>query len=326
MPSSTCKVIKKSGERCKRKANSSGYCHTHDPGKVAEREVRKQALELQKFDAPAKRFSQRRGFKPVSTTIQVESINQDLRNSLWNVMSTNFLLEYSKSLYSSNAKYYGLYVDDFVADIWVNYFKFPLDHLPERKDHIAKILLEHFQKCEWYEVYDFLEATLNYFQSSKLVEEVNFILERELAAYRFIGGVFTGITDKQEIEMLTNAVDDRDFPAVSSHLKRALSLMSNKESPDYRNSIKESISAVESLAKAITNKPKATLGEALVILESSNNLHAALKKSFLSLYGYTSDEGGIRHAMLSEPNLTVNDAKFFLLSCTSFINYLKSKI
>jgi hypothetical protein len=138
--------------------------------------------------------------------------------------------------------------------------------------------------------------------------------------------VFTDITSEQEIEMLQQAIDASDFPAVSSHLKRALTLMSDKEHPDYRNSIKEYISAVESLAKTITGKPKATLGEALKILEVSGKLHPALKSSFLNLYGYTSDEEGIRHAMLSEPNLTAYDAKFFLLSCTSFINYLKSKI
>ena len=88
----------------------------------------------------------------------------------------------------------------------------------------------------------------------------------------------------------------------------------------------KSISAVESMAKEITGKPKATLGEALKVLEVSNKIHPSLKESFSKLYGYTSDEGGIRHAMLSEPNLTAADAKFFLLSCTSFINYLKSKI
>jgi len=126
--------------------------------------------------------------------------------------------------------------------------------------------------------------------------------------------------------MLEQVVDDKNFPAVSSHLKRSLALMSDKENPDYRNSIKESISAVESLAKAMTGKPKGTLADALKVLEVSHNLHPALKNSFLILYGYTSDEGGIRHAMLTEPDITVADAKFFLLSCTSLINYLKSKI
>lgn len=63
-----------------------------------------------------------------------------------------------------------------------------------------------------------------------------------------------------------------------------------------------------------------------VVTVASHNLHPTLKNSFLILYGYTSDEGGIRHAMLTEPDLTIADAKYFLLSCTSFTNYLKSKI
>ena len=187
-------------------------------------------------------------------------------------------------------------------------------------------IFNYFKKCEWYEVYDFMEVTINYFKIPGLVTQVNSILERELSGYRFVGGVFTDIINKQEIKMLEQTISDTEFPAVPLHLKRALALMSDKENPDYRNSIKESISAVESLAKTITGKPKATLAEALKVLESFNKLHPALKNSFLSLYGYTSDEGGIRHAMLSEPDLTAADAKFFLLSCTSFINDLKSKI
>jgi len=126
--------------------------------------------------------------------------------------------------------------------------------------------------------------------------------------------------------MMELVLNDKDFPAVRKHLHRALELLSDKKKPDYRNSIKESISAVESITQELSGNPKATLGEALKILEKKNKLHPALKVAYLKLYGYTSDEGGIRHAMLEEPNLSVADAKFFLLSCTSFINYLKSKV
>ena len=38
------------------------------------------------------------------------------------------------------------------------------------------------------------------------------------------------------------------------------------------------------------------------------------------------DSNGIRHAMLEEPELTPADARYFLLSCTSFVNYLKAQI
>ena len=62
------------------------------------------------------------------------------------------------------------------------------------------------------------------------------------------------------------------------------------------------------------------------MLEKGGELHSALKDGFSKLYGYTNDEHGIRHAMLDAPELTQGDAKYFLLSCTSFVNYLKSKL
>jgi len=62
------------------------------------------------------------------------------------------------------------------------------------------------------------------------------------------------------------------------------------------------------------------------VLEKKERLHPALKDGFTKLYGYTNDDDGIRHAMLDEPNIDQSDAKYFLLSCTSFINYLKANL
>lgn len=102
--------------------------------------------------------------------------------------------------------------------------------------------------------------------------------------------------------------------------------MADRKSPDYRNSIKESISAVESICKIITGDSKATFGTALKKIEEQHGLHGALRRAFDSLYGYTSDASGIRHALLEEPDLDFDDAKFMLVSCSAFVNYLISKV
>ena len=54
------------------------------------------------------------------------------------------------------------------------------------------------------------------------------------------------------------------FPTkkATNHLEKALILISNRESPDYANSIKESISAVEAICSEILGKSD-TLGSAL---------------------------------------------------------------
>jgi hypothetical protein len=67
-----------------------------------------------------------------------------------------------------------------------------------------------------------------------------------------------------------------------------------------------------------------TLGPALDALEKRGHLHGALKRAFSALYGYTSDEKGIRHALVLEDKAQVDetDALFMLGSCASFVSYL----
>lgn len=110
---------------------------------------------------------------------------------------------------------------------------------------------------------------------------------------------------------------------VTAHLQSALAKLGDRRSPDYRNCIKESISAVEAMCQLITAEPGATLGSALKRLKAHGvEVHPALEKAWLALYGYTGDKGGIRHAMLDEPALTVADARYLLVSCSAFVSYL----
>jgi len=76
-----------------------------------------------------------------------------------------------------------------------------------------------------------------------------------------------------------------------------------------------------------TGSNKADLDKCLKRIEKEGKieLHGALKQAFSRLYAYTSDEKGIRHALLDEPALDFEDARFMLVSCSAFINYLKLK-
>lgn len=270
------------------------------------------------------KFSQRKGYTPVSEAIQVDGMSDELRNSLWNSLD-QFLWSTKDFLHTEygSAKMYS-----FSHALWFHFFKLPADQRPDFSVKILQEIRRFFFECRWYEVYDFLEWIIAYLdRSGKEYEKLfNVILERELAGYRFVDGKVVNITNKQELEMLEQAIDDSRFSGAAAHLKRALELFADRKAPDYRNSIKESISAVESIARTISHSAKGTLGEALKVLEKDGKIHPALKDGFLKLYGYTSDEQGIRHAMLDEPNVTQADARFMLLSCTSFVNYLKAQL
>jgi hypothetical protein len=64
-----------------------------------------------------------------------------------------------------------------------------------------------------------------------------------------------------------------------------------------------------------------TLGPALAALEKQGHLHGGLKAAFSSLYGYSSDEEGIRHALVFKEEAQVDeaDALFMLGACASYL-------
>ena len=177
----------------------------------------------------------------------------------------------------------------------------------------------------WYEIYDFVEfvATNGPSESRQIfIEMANTYLERENSAYRFVNGQIAEITSAEEIDEVEGAVSGAGmYQGVQTHLRAALALLADRTNPDYRNSIKESISAVESLAKQLAGSEAGTLGAALSTLEKRKKLHPAMKSAFSSLYGFTSDGEGIRHALLEVSTLTQADARFMLVCCSAFINY-----
>ena len=267
-----------------------------------------------------KRFSQRKGLKPVMEVIQIDSMNSELRNSLWNVLDME--------IWSNHFIPERYAIEPFSKTLWFNLFRKPIDSRPRHNPLILGEIRDRFFNSEWFEVYDFLEFVAGYYKEFRpgLVKSLNSILEREFSGYRFVSGRLVDITNAQELEMLATALKDSQFAGVDAHLQQALDLYAKRDDPDYRNSIKESISAVESMAKIISGKPKADLSDALKEMEKKKSLHAALKEGFIKLYGYTSNADGIRHSMMGKPNLDAADARYFLLSCTSFINYLKAQI
>jgi len=268
-------------------------------------------------------FSQRMGFEPVKKTIQIDSINDDLRNGLWNVLCI-YIWDYMQEHGDLNKN------NIFIQKIWMFYFKNALDRLSTHWDEIRSIFRKHFFSCAWNKLYDFIEFIASNYEYKDLnlqfVKFCNIILEKENSAYRFVDGKIIQITSKEEINEIEEALTKTDpIKPIQIHLKTALQLLSDRKSPDYRNSIKESISAVESICKIISKDPKVDLYKALKTVRQNITIHPALEQAFIKLYAYSSDEDGIRHALMNESTLEYEDAKFMLVSCSAFINYLIAK-
>jgi len=274
-------------------------------------------------------FSRRHGQKPMFKDIQRESIDVELRNGLWNCVFECYLRNYDPPP-RSGSDIRGSNLEHLILVLWHEFFKLPLDHAPLAGIYTAiEFIRDRFYAFKWYEVYDLVEFVVangpSLFSDNFRVM-VNSVLERDNSAYRLVGDTIVEITSTEEIESIETAMVDRlPTRGIGAHLQQAAQHLADRKNPDYRNSIKESISAVETLCRHITGEPKATLGGAIKKLEPTIALHPALLEAFSKLYGYTSDQGGIRHSMMDEASPSFSDAKFMLVTCSAFINFVLGK-
>jgi hypothetical protein len=278
------------------------------------------------------RFSDRIGVTKPPAAMQLTDMSEPLKNSLWNLV----LLCFDKSV-PITPRGQVTFWEPITRALAVEFFKEPVDSVPLAAANYAKTWLrERFSELPWYDVYNLVEflvqrvrqLTRGHLSDEALCRMANEILERELSGYRFIEGRLVPITNEAEVRAIAEATEmaaTQGLEGVRTHIRTALGLLAKKPDPDYRNSIKESISAVESAARQIAGEGGA-LKDALAALEKKGvTLHGALKAGVLNLYGYTSDEDGIRHAILDEPRVGFDEAKFMLVACSAFATFLMSK-
>lgn len=272
-------------------------------------------------------FSQRMGLLPASKVIQTNSIDMDLRNALWNILSECYWGTFYPD-YSGHKILAGSNFEEFSRALYTRFYKTLLDDLPWGWQAILDQMKKEIVSGVWHRTYSLLEFIIENAPGTADTRErciylCNEAFSSENSAYRFVTRKLTEITSPEEIEEIEIAISGTSkYTGVTTHLQTSLNLLTDRQTPDYRNSIKESISAVESLAKKLVGDDKATLGQALKILETKHNLHGSLKSAFLTLYGYTSDASGIRHALLDNATFpTKADARFMLICCSAFINF-----
>ena len=278
------------------------------------------------------RVSERNGYKPVREIIQKESMDESLKNRLWSCLFEKIFQGYSK---------YPGYENTFkplIDSIWSEFIKLPLDEIPI-PSKIPQAIKQYIYGQEWFVLYDLIEFIINtkqgevhwehgykVYSQPDLIKSFNIILESENSAYRIINDQIIEVTSEQEIQSIEEALANTNpYSGVQQHLNQALKLISDRQNPDYRNSIKESISAVEALAMLLLEDNSITLGKAIPRLRTKYELHPTLMESLNKLYGYSSDENGVRHGSPEESSISYIDAKFMLVACTNFINYLIEK-
>ena len=264
-------------------------------------------------------FSERNGY--VVKPLQIESMTSELRNRIWNV----YRCEISTDILHVDSHY----LEEIMDCFGLTFISVGSMELGELNQNLT-VFNKWFMKAEWYQIYDFIEVYLKFLASGEFedaVDNFNRVLKDENAGYRIVGDQVVPITNPIEIASIEQAQQSA-FGSVNTHIRKAVELFSRRPTPDYENSIKESISAVEAMCCTITESSgkNATLVKAIKKLKDNGvHIHPCMDSAFSSLYNYTSDENGIRHGGIDFANATAEDAKYMLVSCSAFVNYLIEK-
>jgi hypothetical protein len=272
-------------------------------------------------------FEQAEGAEPLPSQLKLKELSPELRARLWAI----FYQELSDAQDPLESETYAR-LDGPVVNLLYNWhvtrcFR-AADEFRARYDYWVAELKSLFMEGDYLEIFGFVQWVLRCEDKPYEFEvEVSNVLRTCRAAYAvFENDTIIPIGSDADRETLARAFADvaaSEFHGARAHLRNAGSELTVG---NYGPSVRESIQAVESVARVLEPSAK-TLAPALAKLEKSVRIHHNLQAGFGQLYNFTSDEKGVRHPLLDKPGAQVDetDALYMLGSCAAFVSYLINK-
>lgn len=271
-------------------------------------------------------FSQAEGLAPLPDRLKLGELSHELRAAIWKdvyvsiMKSRDFDDEYS--LLRPWA--------DISFDFFVKVLHKPADEWSDDTDETVAQFKSIILRQEYNIVFDALQFVMRHPDSDlSLANDLAVTFERGRAAYYLdLSGnpTIMPAASPEEAAAVREAFASLNAPEHSGARQHLGNAGEELNAGHFAASVRESISAVESIAKVISGKDKATLDDAMKALDAKHDIHPALKKAVVALYGYTGDEKGVRHALTDQPSkVGLAEAQFMLGACASFISYILQK-
>ena len=304
-------------------------------------------------------FSQRYGHEPLPQPMQLEELSDDLRREIWNLVY-RFLKRFyyvpdSMGLLGKSKPDVDGEIWELVVNIFGKLYKLPQDEILLSLDWVQSRFKKTVMHEKFNKVLDLIQIVANSDSPTGVTVTGNTIVQNQYST-RFIihrNEFILAISEQfnrhaapywldmsqrscqffprssrgqgEATQQAIETIRESGMKGASTHLRDAAARINEQR---FADSVKDSIHAVESVACIIDNKASKTLTPALDSLEKAGLLnHPALKQGFEKLYGYASDEQGIRHALLDKgaPDVDVDEAVFMFGACASFAAYLVNK-
>ncbi len=296
----------------------------------------------QKIDRRKLTFSQAEGIDPFPQSAALGELPKKARNALWTCIYES--LKRSSTPPAEGPSSYRRVLNSWRSILYeyhVYYLDEPADEFSDLLDKQIQEMKDLFLHGAYNKIFDFLQIAMRYRERSgglfyskgwaiPFYKVVASVLEECMCAYTVIDDEVPTIVpialpeQKESIEAAFTVLKSGPFDGAREHLRKSAQCMNSNDLP---GSVRESIHAVESVARRLDSGAATTLQPALTALSKNNvALHPAFKIGIEKLYAYTNDEEGIRHALVDgDANVDTEDAVFMFGACASFSAYLVNK-
>ena len=278
-------------------------------------------------------FSQANDYEEIPGPLKLEELPKEARTHIWNVfyISMNSYIR-DKALSPTRTHYVvcGSWAE-ILLSIHMNVDSLPLDEWNDSFEQIRTVLRHRIETQPFNKVFDLIQFVMRHPECpSEFIDEIKQAFAFSRLAYIIDDSppptILPAVTREEGVALLESlkTLQIAGLNGGAGHLRKASGCINRG---DWAGSVRESIHAVESVARIIDPQASQTLGPALSSIERQGSLHPALKNAFSALYGYTSNEQGIRHALLNgdETDVGMDEAIFMLGACASFSSYLWRK-
>ena len=296
-----------------------------------ESDAHQETGEIQEL--PSLTFSQAHGYEDVPGPLKLEELSREARTHIWNVFY--LYLDASKRPEVSYPEPSSWVIEGVWEEIlWARhvwYDNLPVDEWRTDFERVCRDLRDEVETVPFNKVFDLLQFVLRHPKCpSGFASAMEEVFAHCRLAYKVDEGepqtIVPSVTEEEGnafVESL-NTLRAVGLRGSAEHLRKASECINEN---DWAGSIRESIHAVESVARQIAPEKTDTLTQALNSIDGRTSLHSNLKDGFKALYWYTSDEQGVRHALLDreEASVGMDEAVFMLGACASFASYLWRK-
>ncbi|MCA1474781.1 AbiJ-NTD4 domain-containing protein [Bradyrhizobium sp. NBAIM08] len=267
-------------------------------------------------------FAQAEGAEPLPSQLKRTDVSQQLRAVLWSYIHSELERTSRRDMYA----YIGDPWKRALRDVHVYFFHQPVDEFETLFRDASDAVKTFLMKADWVKFYGWIEHLLRVKPTDNFADRIHKILIYCRSPYRVVDKVvLCPVGSDEEAATVGRAFSDLKQAGLTGgreHLKLAAQELS---AGHFADSVRESMHAVESVVRMLESS--GDFSKALAKLETKTNMHSALKRGFTAIYGFTSDEQGIRHPLLEKeaPQVDEADAIFMISACSAFLSYLINK-